>query len=89
MAASDEGAWALTTPMLPISPNGGGDVTAALYLAHLWTTGSPATALERTSTSIFSVVEATVAAGTREIQLIAAQEAIASPPPGFVARRLC
>ncbi len=89
VAASDEGAWAVTTPMLPISPNGGGDVTAALYLAHLWTTGSPATALERTSASIFSVFEATVAAGTREIQLIAAQEAIASPPPGFAARRLC
>lgn len=89
VAASDEGAWAVTTPMLPISPNGGGDVTAALYLAHLWTTGSPATALERTSASIFSVFAATVAAGTREIQLIAAQEAIASPPPGFAARRLC
>ncbi|MFI7576613.1 pyridoxal kinase PdxY [Micromonospora sp. NPDC049497] len=88
VAVSDEGAWAVTTPLLPISPNGGGDVTAALYLAHLYTTGSPATALERTTAAIFAVLEATLAAGTREIQLIAAQEAIADPPARFAARRL-
>ena len=35
VAVSDDGAWAVTTPLLPISPNGCGDVTAALYLAHL------------------------------------------------------
>ncbi|WP_018810618.1 pyridoxal kinase PdxY [Salinispora pacifica] len=88
VAVSEEGAWAVTTPMLPITPNGGGDVTAALYLAHLWTTASPATALERTSASVFRIFEATLAAGTRELQLVAAQESIASPPPGFTARRL-
>ncbi|WP_433532800.1 pyridoxal kinase PdxY [Micromonospora sp. CA-263727] len=88
VAVSDEGAWAVTTPLLPISPNGGGDVTAALYLAHLSTTGSPATALERTTASIFAVLEATLAAGTRELQLVAVQEAIAAPPPRFPARRL-
>ncbi|WP_244930059.1 pyridoxal kinase PdxY [Nocardioides sp. W7] len=88
VAVSDAGAWAVTTPLLPISPNGCGDVTAALYLAHLRTTGSPATALERTTSSVFAILEATIAAGTREIQLIAAQDAIADPPPTFPARRL-
>ncbi|KWV32573.1 pyridoxal kinase PdxY [Micromonospora rifamycinica] len=88
LAVSDEGAWSVTTPLLPISPNGGGDVTAALYLAHLRTTGSPATALERTVASVFTVLERTLAAGTREIQLIAAQDAIADPPTRFAARRL-
>ncbi|NGM12932.1 pyridoxal kinase PdxY [Verrucosispora sioxanthis] len=88
VAVSDAGAWAVTTPLLPITPNGGGDVTAALYLAHLSTTGSPATALERTTASIFAVLEATLAAGTRELQLVAAQTAIADPPPRFPARRL-
>ncbi|WFE66163.1 pyridoxal kinase PdxY [Micromonospora sp. WMMD714] len=88
LAVSDEGAWSVTTPLLPISPNGGGDVTAALYLAHLRTTGSPATALERTIASVFTVLERTLAAGTREIQLIAAQDAIADPPTRFAARRL-
>ncbi|MFF0718289.1 pyridoxal kinase PdxY [Micromonospora sp. NPDC003816] len=88
VAVSDAGAWAVTTPLLPISPNGGGDVTAALYLAHLRSTGSPATALERTTASIFAVLEATLAAGTRELQLVAAQDAIADPPARFPARRL-
>ena len=88
VAVSDAGAWAVTTPLLPITPNGCGDVTAALYLAHLWTTGSPATALERTTASVFAVLEATLAAGTREIQLVAAQDAIADPPATFTARRL-
>ena len=88
VAVSDEGAWAVTTPLLPISPNGCGDVTAALYLAHLTETGSPATAVERTTSSVFAILEATLAAGTREIQLVAAQDAIADPPERFAARRL-
>ncbi|MCZ7437506.1 pyridoxal kinase PdxY [Micromonospora sp. WMMC241] len=88
VAVSSHGAWAVTTPLLPISPNGGGDVTAALYLAHLATTGSPQTALEHTTNSIFAVLEATLAAGTRELQLVAAQDAIADPPTRFTARRL-
>ena len=88
VAVSDAGAWAVTTPLLPISPNGCGDVTAALYLAHLHTTGSPAEALGRTTSSVFAVLEATLAAGTREIQLIAAQDAIAAPPSTFEVRQL-
>ncbi len=88
VAVSDAGAWAVTTPLLPISPNGCGDVTAALYLAHLLTTGSPAEALARTTASVYAVLEATLAAGTREIQLIAAQEAIAVPPSTFEVRQL-
>jgi pyridoxine kinase len=88
VAVSDAGAWAVTTPLLPIAPNGCGDVTAALYLAHLTTTGSPARALELTTSSVYSILEATIAAGTREIQLVAAQDDIASPPPRFEARQL-
>jgi pyridoxine kinase len=88
VAVSDAGAWVVTTPLLPISPNGCGDMTAALYLAHLRTTGSPATALERTTASVFAVLQATIEAGTREIQLVAAQDAIADPPRTFEARPL-
>ncbi|MEU8073692.1 pyridoxal kinase PdxY [Micromonospora sp. NPDC049151] len=88
VAVSDDGAWAVTTPLLPITPNGGGDVTAALYLAHLATTGSPRTALEHTTNSIYAVLEATLEAGTRELQIVATQDAIADPPTRFTARRL-
>ena len=48
----------------------------------------PAAALERTTSSVFAILEATLAAGTREIQLVAAQDAIADPPPTFPARQL-
>jgi pyridoxine kinase len=88
VAVSDSGAWAVTTPLLPISPNGGGDITAALYLAHLLDTASPATALERTASSVFGVLEETLAAGTRELQIVGAQDAIAEPAQRFEARRL-
>lgn len=88
VAVSDAGAWVVVTPQLPITPNGCGDVTTALYLAHLHTTGSPAQALAATVSSVFAILEATLAAGTREIALVAAQEAIAHPPMSFEVRRL-
>lgn len=88
VAVSDEGAWAVETPLLPITPNGCGDVTAALYLAHLRATGSAEIALVRTTSAVFAILEETLAAGTREIQLVAAQEAIADPPERFAVRRL-
>jgi pyridoxine kinase len=88
VAVSDEGAWAVTTPLLPITPNGGGDVTAALYLAHLLETGSAPFALGRTVASVFAVLEATITAGTRELALVAGQDAIAQPPDNVEVRRL-
>ena len=88
VAVSDEGAWAVTTPLLPITPNGGGDVTAALYLAHLRTTGSPAVALGKVAASVFAILQATLDSGRRELQLVASQDAIATPPETFEVRRL-
>ncbi len=88
LAASEDGAWSVTTPLLPIAPNGCGDLTAALYLAHLLDTGSPATAVGRVAASVFAVLEATVGADRREIALVAAQEAIAHPPERFEVTRL-
>src|SRR6195952_4409670 len=86
VAVSDQGAWRPRTPHLPISPNGGGDVTAALFLAHLLRSGSAATALEKVTSSVFGILEATLAAGTRELALVAAQDLIADPPDRFAAR---
>ena len=88
IAVSDAGAGAIPAPLLPTAPTGCGDVTAALYLAHLQTTGSPAQALAATTSSVFAVLEATLAAGTREIALVAAQEAIAHPAATFEVRQL-
>jgi pyridoxine kinase len=88
VAVSDEGAWSSRTPLLPISPNGCGDVTAAVFLAHLLRSGSAATALQRVTSTVFGILEQTIAAGTREIQLVAAQDVIADPPPRFEPTRL-
>ncbi|GAB3991647.1 pyridoxal kinase [Nocardioides marmoraquaticus] len=88
VAVDDDGAWTVRTPLLPIAPNGCGDVTAAVFLAHLLRSGSVRTALERVTSTIFGILEATIAAGTREIQLVAAQDVIADPPARFEARRL-
>ncbi|MGD9959224.1 pyridoxal kinase PdxY [Nocardioides sp.] len=88
IAVSDEGAWAVTTPRLPITVSGAGDMVAALYLAHLTATGSPAEALAATTSSAFAVLQKTIEAGTREIQLVAAQQSIANPPMSFPVRRV-
>jgi len=88
VAVDAAGAWAITTPLLPISPNGGGDVTAAVYLAHLLSTGSTPEALGRTANTLFAILERTLESGRRELELIASQEEIATPPARFAVRRL-
>jgi len=88
LAFSDEGTWAVTTPRLPIWTSGCGDMIAALYTAHLLETGSPADALAATTSSVFAVLQKTIEAGAREIQIVAAQESIAHPPMSFPVRRL-
>lgn len=88
VAVDDDGAWAVTTPRLPITPNGGGDVTAAVYLAHLLGTGSTAQALGRTANTLFAILARTLASGRRELELVASQEDIAHPPTRFEVRRL-
>ena len=88
LAVSDAGAWLVATPLLPLSVNGAGDTTAALFLAHYLSSRSPADAVAKTASSVFAVMEATHSAGAREIQLIAAQAAIADPPQRFPAQQI-
>jgi pyridoxine kinase len=88
LAVSREGAWVTATPLLPISVNGAGDATAALFLGHMLRSGDPAAALGRTAASIFAVMDETHRKGVREIQLIAAQDRIAEPPNRFAPERV-
>lgn len=88
IAVSDEGAWSVTTPLLPISPNGGGDVTAAVYLSHLLSTGSTPTALGRTANTLFAILDRTLRSGRRELELIASQGDIADPPTTYEVTQL-
>ena len=79
MAVTDVGAWVVQTPRLPMKANGSGDVTAALFTAHLLETGDPAVALARTASSVFDLLSTTLESGERELQLVQSQDAIANP----------
>jgi pyridoxine kinase len=84
---TDDGAWIVTTPLLPIYVTGGGDATAAIFLAHYLTDG-PQVALAKTADAMFGVVQATQDAGHRELQLVRGQDAIANATGRFEVTRL-
>ncbi|MFS0852054.1 pyridoxal kinase PdxY [Microbacterium sp. 179-I 3D4 NHS] len=88
LAVDDEGAWIVQTPHLPMKANGSGDVTAALFTAHYVETGSAQTALERTASSVYDLLQATLDSGERELQLVEAQEFYAHPRMQFTARQV-
>ena len=88
LAVTADGAWLVQTPRLPMKANGSGDITAALFTAHLHETGSAADALARTASSVFAVLKATLDSGERELRLIAAQDHIADPACEFVVEQV-
>ncbi|MCW2856123.1 MAG: pyridoxamine kinase [Marmoricola sp.] len=88
LAVTDGGAWQVTTPRLPLKANGSGDVTAALFSAHLATSGDAADALRRTASSVFDLLDATLEAKSRELRLVQSQEAYANPRLQFEVERL-
>jgi pyridoxine kinase len=88
LAAGPEGAWTVETPRLPIVLNGCGDVTAALFLAHLLRGESLPDALALTAAAIFAVIETTLRLERYELALVAAQDELLSPSRRFTATRL-
>ncbi|MEI2765051.1 MAG: pyridoxal kinase PdxY [Dermatophilaceae bacterium] len=79
---TDAGAWLVTTPLLDMTVRGGGDATAAIFLAHLLADGARA-ALSRTAATMYAVLEATHRGGFQEMRLVAEQESIAHPDERF------
>jgi pyridoxine kinase len=88
VAVSGAGAWRVTTPLLPRTFTGAGDLTAATFLAQYLRTGDVAQAMARTAAVVHGVLEVTVASGQPELQLVAAQDEIAHPSRTFEAVRL-
>lgn len=88
LAVTDDGAWLVQTPHLPMKANGSGDVTAALFTAHYTRSGDAADALAKTVSSVFDLLENTLNAGDRELQLIESQEAYAHPRMQFAVERI-
>jgi pyridoxine kinase len=83
VAATADGAWSVRTPRLAMHANGSGDVTAALFSAHLLETGDPALALARTSSSVFDRLVNTLDAGAGELRLVESQASYADPRMQF------
>jgi pyridoxine kinase len=83
-----EGAWRIRTPRLPVTLNGTGDLTTAVFLANLLDHGAPEVALARTTSSVFAVVAATAAAGARELLIVETQDRLAHPRMEFEPERL-
>lgn len=88
VAVDGEQAWEVVTPMLGRAFTGTGDVTTAMFLAHLLGGAALNEALERTASSIYGVLKATMDAGSREPLLVPAQDQIVAPSQQFSASRV-
>jgi pyridoxine kinase len=83
VVVTSTGAWSVRTPRLALHANGSGDVTAALFSAHLLAGGDPADALARTASSVFDLLVNTLDAGTGELRLVESQQTYAEPRMQF------
>ena len=88
LASDNTGCFRLRTPKLPLKVNGAGDAIAALFFAHILRSGSIDEALARAASSIFGVLARTAETGSREIQLVAAQDEIVNPTRLFEAEEI-
>ncbi len=83
LAGDDRGLWRLRTAKLPIAVNGAGDLFAALFFHHWLESRATPQALSLAASSVFAVIDATLASGGRELALVAAQDEIVNPPKLF------
>ncbi len=84
MVASTAGAlYRLRTPRLDCDVNGAGDAIAALFLVHCLRSNDAGFALQQAGSSIHGLLKRTVAAGSREILIIAAQDEFVRPSRVF------
>jgi pyridoxine kinase len=88
LAVTDAGAYLIATPMIALEPprNGTGDTITALFLGHHLKTGDVKTSLELAVNGLYRLLEITHEKGTREIQLVAAQDELPNPSSSFTAQ---
>lgn len=76
-------AWRVRTPKLPISPNGTGDLFAALFVsARVRGLGTP-DALSHAASAIYAVLERTAASGATEMRIVESAEGLVDPKRRF------
>ena len=88
LASDGERCFRLRTPRLQLVINGAGDAIAALFYAHYLRSGRLNEALGKAASSIYGVLKKTAEVGTREMQLITAQDEFVEPSETFEAEEL-
>jgi len=90
LAITAEEAWRIVSPLIPIEPipKGCGDVITALFLGEILQGQTVPRALQGAVAGTYAVVKATAESGERELQLVAAQEALIKPEKVFTAEEL-
>jgi pyridoxine kinase len=83
LAVEHSQAWRVRTPKLPISPNGTGDLFAALLVAARVQGKDTPDALGHAASAIFAVLERTAARGTEEMRIVESAELLVHPKRRF------
>lgn len=76
-------AWRVRTPRLPITPNGTGDLFAALFASARILKKDTAEALGHAASAIFAVLERTAERGTEEMRIVESAAFLVHPPRRF------
>ena len=88
LAVSRDAVFRWSTPHLPVDVAGTGDVLMALLVGFVLRDEPFEVAVSRALAGVHSALEATLAAGYEEFDVLAAAPAALSPPDRFVAERL-
>lgn len=88
VAVDSDGAWLVSTPRLPRSFTGSGDVTAATFLVAMLRKWDLAAALAHTAAVVYGLLAVTTSLGRAELALIAAQDELVRPSHSFEPVRL-
>jgi pyridoxine kinase len=83
LAIEQTNAWRVRTPKLPISPNGTGDLFAALFVSARVRGQDTPDALGHAASAIYAVLERTAARGTEEMRIVESAELLAHPKRRF------
>ena len=75
----------MRTPRVPISPNGTGDLFAALFASARVRGQDTPEALAHAASAMFAVIERTAAAGTEEMRIVESAEQLVHPKRRFEA----
>jgi pyridoxine kinase len=83
IAIERSNAWRVRTPKLPISPNGTGDLFAALFASARVLGSDTPDALGHAASAIFAVLERTALGGTGEMRIVESGERLVHPGRRF------